>query len=162
MSDAHTQDVLDKAVAEGGAYEVLQRRLQEQGQRLRSLTETLNGQRLAEFGSIAMEAIGRVRIRTENNCIARDIVQVGECLLFGYNVFLGLKKETSVADVLSLYRLVETPDGFDAESVPLEGSFLTQASFVADFNELYTYYKNTRLLQLAIRDGKLLASFQIG
>ncbi|SDU86642.1 DNA repair ATPase [Pseudomonas sihuiensis] len=162
MSDAHTQDVLDKAVAEGGAYEVLQRRLQEQGQRLRSLTETLNGQRLAEFGSSAMEAIGRVRIRTENNCIARDIVQVGECLLFGYNVFLGLKKETSVADVFSLYRLVETPDGFDAESVPLEGSFLAQASFVADFNELYTYYKNTRLLQLAIRDGKLLASFQIG
>ena len=162
MSDAHTQDVLDKAVAEGGAYEVLHRRLQEQGQRLRSLTETLNGQRLAEFGSSAMEAIGRVRIRTENNCIARDIVQVGECLLFGYNVFLGLKKETSVADVFSLYRLVETPDGFDAESVPLEGSFLTQASFVADFNELYTYYKNTRLLQLAIRDGKLLASFQIG
>ncbi|MGV8384358.1 DNA repair ATPase, partial [Pseudomonas aeruginosa] len=34
--------------------------------------------------------------------------------------------------------------------------------FVNDFNELYTYYKNTRLLQLAIRDGKLLASFQIG
>ncbi|MGK8438492.1 DNA repair ATPase [Ectopseudomonas hydrolytica] len=162
MSDAQTQDVLDKAVAEGGAYEVLHRRLQEQGQRLRALTEALNGQRLAEFGSSAMEAIGRVRIRTEHNCIARDIVQVGECLLFGYNVFIGLKKETGVADVFSLYRLVETPDGYDAESVPLEGSFLAQASFVADFNELYTYYKNTRLLQLAIRDGKLLASFQIG
>jgi len=46
--------------------------------------------------------------------------------------------------------------------VPLEGSFLAQASFVADFNELYSYYKNTRLLQLMVRDGKLLASFQIG
>ena len=41
-------------------------------------------------------------------------------------------------------------------------SFLAQASFVADFNELYSYYKNTRLLQLMVRDGKLLASFQIG
>lgn len=41
-------------------------------------------------------------------------------------------------------------------------SFLAAPGFVNDFNELYTYYKNTRLLQLAIRDGKLLASFQIG
>src|SRR5690606_19804965 len=162
MSDAQTQDVLDRAVAEGGAYEVLHRRLQEQGQRLRGLTEALNGQRLAEFGSSQMEVVGRVRIRTENNCIARDIVQVGDCLLFGYNVFLGLKKETRVEDVFSLYRLVEQAEGYEAEPVPLEGSFLAQASFVADFNELYSYYKNTRLLQLMVRDGKLLASFQIG
>src|SRR5690606_11512915 len=117
MSDAQAQDVLDKAVAEGGAYEVLHKRLQEQGHRLRDLTESLNGQRLAEFGSSHMEIIGRVRIRTENNCTARDIVQVGDCLLFGYNVFIGLKKETHVGDVFSLYRLVEGADGFDAEPV---------------------------------------------
>ena len=53
-------------------------------------------------------------------------------------------------------------EGYEAEPVPLEGSFLAAQGFVNDFNELYTYYKNTRLLQLAIRDGKLLASFQIG
>ena len=46
--------------------------------------------------------------------------------------------------------------------MPLGDSFLAAPGFVNDFNELYTYYKNTRLLQLAIRDGKLLASFQIG
>ncbi|KIP97356.1 MULTISPECIES: DNA repair ATPase [Pseudomonas] len=166
MSDAQAentqQDILDKAVAEGGAYEVLHKRLQEQGLRLRQNTEALNEQRLQEFGSSQMEVTGRVRIRTENNCIARDIVQVGDWLLFGYNVFLGLKKETSVADVFSLYRLVEGPEGYEAESIALEGTFLAQSGFVNDFNELYTYYKNTRLLQLAIRDGKLLASFQIG
>lgn len=166
MSDAQAentqQDILDKAVAEGGAYEVLHKRLQEQGLRLRQNTEALNEQRLQEFGSSQMEVTGRVRIRTENNCIARDIVQVGDWLLFGYNVFLGLKKETSVADVFSLYRLVEGPEGYEAESIPLDGTFLAQSGFVNDFNELYTYYKNTRLLQLAIRDGKLLASFQIG
>lgn len=166
MSDAQAentqQDILDKAVAEGGAYEVLHKRLQEQGLRLRHNTEALNEQRLQEFGSSQMEVTGRVRIRTENNCIARDIVQVGDWLLFGYNVFLGLKKETSVADVFSLYRLVEGPEGYEAEPIPLDGTFLAQSGFVNDFNELYTYYKNTRLLQLAIRDGKLLASFQIG
>ena len=166
MSDApavaQPQDVLDKAVAEGGAYEVLHKRLQEQGLRLRQTTEALNAQRLQEFGSSQMEVVGRVRIRTENNCTARDIVQVGENLLFGYNVFLGLKKETRVEDVFSLYRLSEQDEGYEAESVALADSFLGQSSFVNDFNELYTYYKNTRLLQLLVRDGKLLASFQIG
>ena len=166
MSDApavaQNQEVLDKAVAEGGAYEVLHKRLQEQGHRLRQISEGLNNQRLQEFGSSQMEVVGRLRMRTENNCTPRDIVQVGDCLLFGYNVFLGLKKETQIADVFSLYRLSEQSEGYEAESVPLAGSFLDQASFVNDFNELYSYYKNTRLLQLLVRDGKLLASFQIG
>lgn len=31
-----------------------------------------------------------------------------------------------------------------------------------DFTELYNYYKDTKLLQLSLWDGKLLASFQIG
>ncbi|MEX6501205.1 DNA repair ATPase [Pseudomonas zhanjiangensis] len=166
MSDASAvaqpQGVLDKAVAEGGAYEVLHKRLQEQGQRLRRTAELLNEQRLQEFGSSQMEVVGRLRMRTENNCTPRDIVRVGDCLLFGYNVFLGLKKETRVGDVFSLYRLSEQSEGYEAEPVPLAGSFLDQASFVNDFNELYSYYKNTRLLQLLVRDGKLLASFQIG
>lgn len=156
------QDVLDKAVAEGGAYEVLHKRLQDQGQRLRQTTDSLNQRRLEAFGDSRMDVVGRVRIRTENNCIARDIVQVGDCLLFGYNVFIGLRKETGIADVFSLYRLVEGEEGYEAEPVPLEGTFLAAQGFLNDFNELYTYYKNTRLLQLAIRDGKLLASFQIG
>ncbi|MCQ4348451.1 DNA repair ATPase [Pseudomonas stutzeri] len=166
MSDAQDasreQDRVDQAVAEGGAYEVLQRRLAEQGQRLRQGVDALNAQRLAEFGSSEMAVLGRVRIRSENNCIARDIVQVGDCLLFGYNVFLGLKQETRVEDVFSLYRLNHTEEGYEAEPQPLADSFLGQASFVQDFRELYTYYKNTRLLQLVVRDGKLLASFQIG
>lgn len=156
------QNVVDKAIVEGGAYEVLNRRLQEQGKRLYALAQELNGSRLKEFGDSQMEVIGRVRIRTENNCIARDIVRVGDCLLFGYNVFIGLKKETTVSDVFSLYRLTETEEGFDAEPVSPEGTFLTNSRFISDFNELYTYFKDTKLLQLMVRDDKLLASFQIG
>src|SRR5690606_4640904 len=97
-----------------------------------------------------------------HNCVARDIVQVGELLLFGYNVFIGLKKETRVEDVFSLYRLVETAEGYDVQPEGLAGTFLAIDSFVQDFRELYAYYKNTRLLQLMVRDGKVLASFQIG
>ncbi|MEI9747233.1 DNA repair ATPase [Moellerella wisconsensis] len=158
----HQQELLDSAVAEGGAYEILRKRLTDQGQQLSQRAIELNALRLEEFGHSQMDIIGRIRIRSENNCQARDIVRVGEWLLFGYNVFLGLKKETRVEDVFSLYRLVEQQGEFDVESVPLEETFLNIPSFVQDFTELYTYYKNTQLLQLVERDGKLLASFQIG
>ncbi|MET4729387.1 hypothetical protein ABIE09_003201 [Lysobacter enzymogenes] len=159
---AGDSSAVDQAVAQGGAYEVLNKRLAEQGQKLRALADGLNKQRLAEFGSSQMEVVGRFRIRTENNCVARDIVQVGEFLVFGYNVFMGLKKETAVADVFSLYKLVQGPEGFDVTPVELKGSFLGIDSFAHDFRELYAYYKHTRLIQLIVRDGKLLAAFQIG
>ncbi len=153
---------VDTAVAEGGAYEVLSRRLAEQGERLRQTADGLNRRRLQEFGDSALEVIGRLRIRTENNCIGRDIVPVGDQLLFGYNVFIGLKTTTRVEDVFGLYRLVEGADGFDVVAVEHASSFLGDAAFVRDFNELYAYYKNARLLQLDVAGSKLLASFQIG
>lgn len=156
------QSSLDNAVAEGGAYEILRKRLTVLGQELHQKTETLNIQRLSEFGKSDMSIIGRIRIRTENNCIARDIVRFGDWLLFGYNVFLGLKRETKIEDVFSLYQLVERDGNYEADAVELGGTFLHIERFVQDFSELYTYYKNAQLLQLVERDGKLLASFQIG
>jgi hypothetical protein len=88
---------------------------------------------------------------------------VGGLLLFGYNVFMGLKTTTAVEDVFGLYRLVEGPDdGFDVEPVDAAGGFLGDAAFTRDFAELYAYYKNARLLQLEVAGGKLLAAFQIG
>ncbi len=161
MSDQPTT-TLDQAVAAGGAYEVLRARLAEQGQRLRAQADALNGRRLEQFGASTLEVVGRLRVRSEHNCVARDIVQVGQLLLFGYNVFIGLKKETRIEDVFSLYKLVETVDGYDVTPVALDDSFLGNGGFPEDFRELYAYYKNTRLLQLVVRDGKLLASFQIG
>lgn len=156
------QAALDSAVAEGGAYEILRKRLTSLGQELYQKTEALNQQRLTEFGKSEMTIISRIRIRTENNCIARDIVRFGNWLLFGYNVFLGLKRETKIADVFSLYELVERDGNYEADPVDTSDTFLNIDRFVQDFNELYTYYKNAHLLQLVERDGKLLASFQIG
>jgi len=155
-------DIVDNAVAEGGAYEIIRKRLLDQGETLGKSVQQLNNARLEEFGSSDMSVLSRVRIRTENNCIARDIVQVGEHLLFGYNVFIGLKKETKIEDVFALFSVVETDKGHDIVEVAMDSSFLFQASFVSDFDELYRYYKHTRLVQLTIKNGKLLAAFQIG
>lgn len=157
------EETLDAAVAEGGAYEVLRKRLVALASELESGTARLNADRLEEFGKSGMEVLGRIRIRTENNCVARDIVRVGDMLLFGYNVFIGLKQETRPEDVFSLYRLVRNEQGeFEAEPVPLADSFLADRSFLQDFSELYTYYKNARLLVLAEKNGRLLAGFQLG
>ncbi|MGY1518925.1 DNA repair ATPase [Luteimonas sp. A482] len=160
---ASATSAVDQAVARGGAYEVLRRRLVEQGVRLRGMAEGLNARRLQEFGDSRLEVAGRFRVRTEHNCVGRDIVQVGDdLLLFGYNVFLGLKTQTRAEDVFGLYRLFEGPDGYDVTPVDPKDSFLAQPGFVHDFTELYAYYRHARLLQLIKRDGKLLAAFQIG
>lgn len=160
--DKDKTSIVDQAVAEGGAYEVIRQRLIDQGNTLNQKTKALNEARLEEFGSSDMEVLARVRVRTENNCIARDIVQVGEYLLFGYNVFIGLKKETKIADVFSLFRIQEQDGNYEMESIPTSGTFLSDPRFVNDFEELYRYYKSTRLIQLSVKDSKLLAGFQIG
>jgi len=158
----HANNLVDSGVAEGGAYEVIRKRLLDQGQRLSASVRQLNESRIAEFGSSAMRVIARVRVRTENNCIPRDIVQVGDYLLFGYNVFIGLKKETKVEDVFALFSKKKGDSGDELEQIGIEGTFLAGQSFVNDFDELYRYYKNTRLVELTINNGKLLAGFQIG
>lgn len=161
VADSST-NIVDSAVAEGGAYEVIRKRLIDQGKRLNQSVKSLNESRLAEFGSSEMSVTSRVRVRTENNCIARDIVQVGDYLLFGYNVFIGLKKETKIEDVFALFKTGESNDGLELEQVGYKDTFLSQTSFVNDFDELYRYYKHTKLVRLTFKDGKLLAGFQIG
>lgn len=166
MTEQQENSLVDQAVAEGGAYELIRKRLLEQGKKLKQQTQDLNEARLAEFGSSEMAVAARVRVRTENNCVARDIVQVGDQLLFGYNVYIGLKKETRIEDVFSLFKLsIKSAEGdvkYEMEQQPLAKSFLENSPFQNDFAELYRYYKQTQLVELTVKSGKLLAGFQIG
>ncbi len=162
MSDAISESIVDAAVSEGGAYEIIKKRLVEQGHALAASTQKLNEARLQEFGSAEMGVTARTRIRTENNCIARDIVQVGSQLLFGYNVFIGLKKETRVEDVFSIFELKQEDGSTELEPIKHQQTFLNDARFLKDFKELYHYYKQTKLLELTIKESKLLMGFQIG
>ncbi len=155
-------DVVDNAVAEGGAYEIIKKRLEKHGQQLKGLAQALNEKRIAEFGGSDNEVVGRTRVRTEHNSIARDIAQVGQQLLFGYNVFIGLKRETKIQDVFSVFDLNTTEEGIEVVEVDYSGTFLANQRFVDDFDELYRYYKESQLVGLQVRDSKLLATFQIG
>ncbi|HEX7808986.1 MAG TPA: DNA repair ATPase, partial [Thermoanaerobaculia bacterium] len=142
---------------EQGTYEVLRERLAGNGKALGAKAERLNKRRIELFGGAEMALLGSDRIRTENNCIPRDIVEVGGLLLFGYNVFIGLKTETRVEDVFSLHRF-----GAEITPVPADSAenFLRDESFLRDFRELYQFYKHSKLLQLRRVDSKLLAIFQ--
>ncbi|MBB5775833.1 DNA repair ATPase [Nonomuraea jabiensis] len=145
---------------EAGTYEVLRNRLQAQAKILTAAAEALNGARLKVFGGAELRLLGTERIRTENNCVPRNIVSLGDVMLFGYNVFIGLKPETAVADVFAVHRFSRDGDAFRFDADKLET--LDDPAFKKDFAELYRYYKETRLQQLRRVEGKLLAVFQTG
>ncbi|WP_228703875.1 DNA repair ATPase [Marinobacter nauticus] len=122
----------------------------------------LNQAREEVFGSAGMNVLGRARVRTENNAIARDVVRLGDKLLFGFNLQLGLRKSLAVEDVFRLYHLNDGDSGFEMTEAAIEGSFLTDARFATDFRELQQYYNTATLSQLVILKGMLLMAFRIG
>ncbi|WP_245712756.1 DNA repair ATPase [Micromonospora nigra] len=96
---------------DAGSYEVLRGRLAAQAAELARRAEALNARRLEVFGSTELRLLSTERIRTEHNCVPRDVVSVGGLILFGYNVFIGLKPETTIDDVFSLHRFTRQRAG---------------------------------------------------
>ncbi|MFG1680608.1 DNA repair ATPase [Nonomuraea sp. NPDC049269] len=143
-----------------GTYEVLKSRLEAQAKALARAAEAVNAERLTVFGGTELRLLGTERIRTDNNCVPRDIVSLGGVMLFGYNVFIGLKPETTVADVFSVHRFTRDGDAFRFD--PDRLAALDDPAFQKDFAELYRYYKESRLHHLRRVEGKLLAVFQTG
>ncbi|PRY29001.1 DNA repair ATPase [Pseudosporangium ferrugineum] len=149
---AATTETLD-----AGTYEVLRARLGAQAKELAGRAEALNTRRMETFGGQQMRLLGSERIRTENNCVPRDLVQVGGSMLFGYNVFIGLRTETTVDDVFAVHGFADGK--FHPAELP---GLLDDPGFQRDFAELYRYYRETHLLQLRRLEGLLLAVFQTG
>ncbi len=165
MTDATNNtdsDQVTETTLEGGSYDLIKRRLLNFGTDLKTQIDSANQARIDAFGSTELKVKGRVRVRTENNCIPRDIICIGDTLIFAFNVFIGLKTTTSIKDVFSLHKLTTQEDHFEVEDIPSEGSFLADSRFETDFNELYTYYKKAQLQHLYKQGSKLFAVFQIG
>ncbi|WP_185734879.1 DNA repair ATPase [Micromonospora globispora] len=187
-ADRAAENAAGSTPLDAGSYEVLRNRLAGQATELARRAERLNARRLEVFGSTELRLLSTERIRTEHNCVPRDIVSVGGLMLFGYNVFIGLKPETTVDDVFSLHRFARDratdasiagdessgSDGagatggetdafrFDRVAPDELPGLLRDPGFQRDFGELYRYYRQTRLLQLRKLDGRLLAVFQTG
>ena len=151
---------------DAGTYEVLRARLAEHAKELAGRAERLNERRIDVFGGTDLTLVGTERIRTEHNCVPRDIVSIGgdgadrSVMLFGYNVFIGLKPETTVDDVFAVHEFVRDGVALRFESVGTD--VLRDERFERDFAELYRYYRDTRLMQLKRTERSLLAVFQTG
>ena len=138
-----------------GTYEVIQNRLQKQKTELQQRLKKLNEGRKEVFGSLETKLIANDRINTENNCIARDIVSLGNTCLFGYNVHFGLRTDISLKDVISIYEFRDNT--FEAISIDL----LEDDVFSTDFKNLYKYYRNTIFSKFAIIGNYLYMVFQL-
>ncbi len=145
---------------ESGTYEIIRDRLLKHGEDLRKRIGKLNNSRKEVFGSIETQLVSTERISTENNCIARDIVPLGQNrFLFGYNVHMGLKTETLFSDVFSLYTHNPDDHTFQKEA---EIPFFDNENFRIDFANLYKYYRDTRFAKFAEIGQYIFMVFQVG
>ncbi|MDH6515525.1 hypothetical protein M2163_007496 [Streptomyces sp. SAI-135] len=140
-----------------GTYDVLRDRLSAQAAELARRVEALNERRMEEFGSTRLQLAGTERLRTEHSCVPRDIVAIGDTLLFGHTIPLATEPGSAVGDVLALYDrdLHRLPD----DAVP---GLLDDPAFQREFAALHRYYRQARLLRLRRLEGKLLAVFRTG
>lgn len=141
---------------ESGTYEIIRDRLNNQTSRLQTALSQLNDDRKQAFGAIETKLLANQRITTENNCVPRDMVPIGRHFIFGYNVHLGLRSETNLADVFAVY-LKE--DGH-FQTAPLD--ILKDARFIEDFKNLYKYYKDARFYKFALIGPHLFMVFRVG
>ncbi len=146
-------------------YDVVKARLDVQLGELQQRADALNAKRKGVFGGTELELLVSERLRTENNCIPRDATGVSGHLLVAYEVFLGLKAEMNVGDVLAVHKFVQQPDGtYDLAAVAHEGAaaFLADPQFAKDLLETFRYMKGAKLSRLRKTETRLLVSVQVG
>ena len=156
--------VAGERTLEGGSYDVIRRRLLDRAGELGKRCDALNAKRSKLFGGRELALLATDRVRTENNCVPRDVVSVAGHLLFGFQVFIGLKNETKPSDALSTYHFQRNGEAFDLSGAAFDGplAFLADPEFTREFSDTFRYYKDARLLQLRRSDNRLLIVTQIG
>lgn len=154
MAQQHTAQDINPGI-DGGTYEIIQNRLQKQKQELQQRLQKLNEARKEVFGSLETKLIATDRINTENNCIARDIVSLGNTCIFGYNVHFGLRTAITLSDVFSIYHFQENK--FEPTSLEL----IIDEQFKTDFTNLYKYYRKTIFARFTIMGNYLHMVFQL-
>ncbi|MFT5904658.1 MAG: hypothetical protein ACI9E1_000243, partial [Cryomorphaceae bacterium] len=145
---------------EGGAYEVIQARLQKQAVDLRGRLDTLNADRKEIFGAVEAALVSNERVTTEHNCTPRDLMSIGNNrFIFGYNIQFGLKTTTDIKDVFAAYQY--DPETHTFSQIPIE-SVLNDAAFTEDFQYLYKYYKQTVFAKMMAIGPYLYMALRIG
>lgn len=140
---------------EKGTYEIIQARLQQQRQQLIEQLQSLNQERQKVFGALDFKLLSNVRVNTEHQCLARDLVSVANICLLGYNVRLGLKSVLEISDVFSVYHFR------DNEFHPAPLDILMNKEFAGELQNLYKFFRNTQFSRFVIRENFLFMIFQL-
>nr|WP_197086252.1 DNA repair ATPase [Sphingobacterium sp. IITKGP-BTPF85] len=122
---------------DSGSYEIIRKRLQHQKETLSDKLQLLNTARKEIFNSTNFILKANQRISTDNNCVSRGILAIGNICIFGYNVHFGLRTEIQLQDVFSIY-LFE-----DNQFIPQDLDFINDINFVNDYQNLYKYYRDS-------------------
>ena len=146
----------DESVLRGGAYEIIQNRLKNHSKSLRERIDQLNVARREAFGAVEHKLLASERISTSNNCVPRDMVPIGDKFIFGYNVFVGLRPETTLQDVFAVYAWQE------GSFSPCPLDMIQHDQFLADFKNLYRYYRRTTFAKFAVIGHHLFMVFRVG
>lgn len=140
---------------DNSTYQIIRQRLQNHKTDLQKRIQVLNQNRIQVFGALEHQLIANDRIITENNCIARDIVSLGDRCIFGYNVHFGLRTDIQLSDVFSMYRYQ------NKSFQQLDLSMLDDPTFISDFTNLYKYYRTTTFSRFAVIGNYLYMVFQL-
>ncbi|HLC14704.1 MAG TPA: DNA repair ATPase, partial [Thermodesulfovibrionia bacterium] len=151
-----TQEQQQEVTLEAGTYEIIRNRLVNHGRELSGRLDRLNQARKEVFGAIETRLLSTSRITTENNCMPRDIIPVGNLFIFGYNVHIGLRSEVQLSDVFAVYSY----ENHEFHAQPLD--LIRNEQFAGDFKNLYRYYKNTCFAKFSVIGPYLYMVFQVG
>ncbi|MCD7935253.1 MAG: DNA repair ATPase, partial [Tannerellaceae bacterium] len=122
---------------EAGMYEIIRKRLQAQKDELTNRLNRLNEERKEVFTSSDFTLVANQRISTDNNCVARGIMALGNLCIFGYNVHFGLRSDIQLSDVFSIYAFE------DNQFIPRTLDLINDPAFVNDYKNLYKYYRDS-------------------
>jgi len=156
VADENVPRPKDQGQIQNGTYEILRGRLTAHCKELRSRLEKLNKARKEIFGGIDTRLLSSQRISTANKCVPRDMVTVGDRFIFGYNVFVGLRAQTSLEDVFAIYQW----KGGSFSPCPLDA--IRDPQFESDFKNLYRYYRRTVFAKFSVIGHHLYMVFRVG
>lgn len=139
---------------ETGTYEIIRKRLQTQKDDLLKRLELLNQDRKEVFSSEEFVLQANQRITTENNCVARGIVSLGQLCIFGYNVHFGLRSDIQLSDVFSIYSFE------DNQFIPQPLDLINNQDFINDYDNLYKYYRDSIFSKFRKTENYLYMIFQ--
>lgn len=141
---------------DAGTYEIIRKRLQVQKEDLLKRLLQLNESRKEVFTASEFALIANQRINTDNNCVSRGIMALSNLCIFAYNVHFGLRSDIQLSDVFSIYRFE------DNQFIPQSLDLLNDESFIADYNNLYKYYRDSIFSRFRRTENYLYMIFQTG